>query len=106
MEVEHATDSPVASPRHKSSPMASRQPGGDLRRYRWRRRGGLSGQASHRRAKAGILVIHEWWGLNDNIRSMARQLAGEGYLALAVDLYEGEVAETREDAGRLARGQS
>ena len=33
-------------------------------------------------ATAGVLVIHEWWGLNDNIRSMARQLAGEGYLAL------------------------
>jgi carboxymethylenebutenolidase len=40
----------------------------------------------------GIIVIQEWWGLNDNIRAMARQLAAEGYVALAVDLYEGEVA--------------
>ena len=39
-----------------------------------------------------ILVIQEWWGLNDNIRAMARRLAGEGYVALAVDLYEGAVA--------------
>ena len=39
-----------------------------------------------------IVVIQEWWGLNDNIRAMARRLAGEGYLALAVDLYEGAVA--------------
>ena len=49
-------------------------------------------------------MIHEWWGLNDNIRAMTRQLAGEGYAALAVDLYFGEVAENRDDALRLARG--
>ena len=45
--------------------------------------------------RGGILVIQEWWGLNDNIRTMARRLAEEGYLALAVDLYEGEVATER-----------
>ena len=50
------------------------------------------------------MVIHEWWGLNDNVKAMARRLAGAGYLALAVDLYEGEVAEDRTDASRLARG--
>lgn len=41
----------------------------------------------------GIIVIHEWWGLNDNIRAMTERLAGEGYIALAVDLYGGQVAE-------------
>jgi carboxymethylenebutenolidase len=46
----------------------------------------------------GILVIHEWWGLNDNVRAMARQLAGEGYQALAVDIYRGQVASERDDA--------
>ncbi len=40
----------------------------------------------------GVIVIHEWWGLNDNIRKMAERIAGEGYRALAVDLYGGEVA--------------
>ena len=50
-----------------------------------------------------LIVIHEWWGLNDNIRDMARRLAGEGYAALAVDLYGGQVAETPERAGTLAR---
>jgi carboxymethylenebutenolidase len=42
--------------------------------------------------RAGLVVIHEWWGLNDNIREMSNRLAAAGYLALAVDLYEGEVA--------------
>ncbi|MEE8307453.1 MAG: dienelactone hydrolase family protein [Gammaproteobacteria bacterium] len=41
----------------------------------------------------GIIVIHEWWGLNDNIRAMAERIAGEGYIALAIDLYGGQVAE-------------
>ncbi len=49
----------------------------------------------------GVLVIQEWWGLNDNIRAMAERLAGEGYIALAVDLYGGEVAEDREKAYEL-----
>ena len=45
-----------------------------------------------------LIVIQEWWGLNDNIRAMARRFAGEGYLVLAVDLYEGKVATTPEAA--------
>lgn len=46
----------------------------------------------------GIIVIHEWWGLNDNIRKMTRALAGEGYRALAVDLYDDQVAESPDKA--------
>jgi carboxymethylenebutenolidase len=49
----------------------------------------------------GLVVIHEWWGLNDNIRAATRRLAGEGYRALAVDLYRGATAETPEDAQAL-----
>ncbi len=53
------------------------------------------------RGLPGILMIHEWWGLNENIEKMARQLAGEGYVVLAIDLYEGEVATESEQAREL-----
>ena len=43
-------------------------------------------------------MIHEWWGLNDNIRSMAENLAAYGYMVLAVDLYGGVVAGTPDEA--------
>jgi carboxymethylenebutenolidase len=52
----------------------------------------------------GIVVIHEWWGLNDNIKAMTRRLAGEGYIALAVDLYGGANAATPEQAQVLMAG--
>jgi len=52
---------------------------------------------------AAMIVIHEWWGLNDNVRAMADKLAAEGYAALAVDLYEGEVATDRDGAMTLVR---
>jgi len=48
-----------------------------------------------------LIVIHEWWGLNDNIRQAAERLAGEGYMTLAVDLYRGQNAENPKDAMRL-----
>jgi carboxymethylenebutenolidase len=48
-----------------------------------------------------IIVFHEWWGLNDNIRAMADRLAGEGYIVLAVDLFGGKTADTPETARQL-----
>jgi dipeptidyl aminopeptidase/acylaminoacyl peptidase len=45
-----------------------------------------------------VVVIHEWWGLNDHIRHWADRLASDGYAALAVDLYGGKVATTPEEA--------
>jgi carboxymethylenebutenolidase len=49
-------------------------------------------------ALPGVLVFHEWWGLNDNVRAMADQLAGQGYVVLAADLYDGRTAATAEQA--------
>ncbi|HET8728467.1 MAG TPA: dienelactone hydrolase family protein [Alphaproteobacteria bacterium] len=48
-----------------------------------------------------VLLIHEWWGLNDQIKAVAAELAKEGYVALAVDLMGGEVATTPEEAQAL-----
>ncbi len=49
----------------------------------------------------GVIMIHEWWGLNDNIKSMARGMASHGYIVLAADLYAGQVATTSEGARKL-----
>jgi carboxymethylenebutenolidase len=105
MEKEHATDEPVASPASQVDPeievVAQESVYAEVDGKR------LVGYVAHPKGetpKAGIVVIHEWWGLNDNVEAMARRLAGAGYLALAVDLYEGEVAEDRTEASRLARG--
>lgn len=51
-----------------------------------------------------IIVIHEWWGLNDNVRRMAERLAGEGYIVLALDLYGGATAENPDEARQLMMG--
>lgn len=48
-----------------------------------------------------IIMIHEWWGLNDNIKTMAKKLASHGYIVLAVDLYGGKVATTADQARQL-----
>lgn len=39
-----------------------------------------------------VLLIHEWWGLNDQIKAVAAEFANQGYVGLAVDLYDGKVA--------------
>jgi carboxymethylenebutenolidase len=53
------------------------------------------------RKAPAILLIHEWWGLNDQIKSVAAELANQGYLALACDLYEGVVTSDANKAGAL-----
>jgi dienelactone hydrolase len=53
--------------------------------------------------RPGILVVHEWWGLNDYARKRAEQLAGLGYVAFACDMYgEGKVTEHPKEAGEFA----
>lgn len=53
-------------------------------------------------ALPGVVMIHEWWGLNQNIKNMAETLASEGYVVLAADMYGGEVATESGRAGQLA----
>lgn len=51
-----------------------------------------------------IIVIHEWWGLVDWIKQQSADLADQGYVALAVDLYRGKTADNPETAHELMRG--
>jgi carboxymethylenebutenolidase len=50
-----------------------------------------------------IIVVHEWWGLNDDMRRVVTRFAGEGFAALAVDLYGGRSTARAEEAMELAR---
>jgi carboxymethylenebutenolidase len=52
----------------------------------------------------GIVVIHEWWGLNDWVKDQASKLADQGYAALAIDLYRGKVATTPNEAHEFMGG--
>jgi carboxymethylenebutenolidase len=51
-----------------------------------------------------IIVIQEWWGLNDWVREQADRFAKEGYVALAVDLYRGKSTTSADEAHELMRG--
>jgi dienelactone hydrolase len=53
--------------------------------------------------RPGVMVVHEWWGMNDYVKMRARELAKLGYVAMAIDLYgDGKRADNPEDAGQLA----
>ncbi len=53
--------------------------------------------------RPGVLVIHEWWGLNDYAKMRARELAKLGYIAMAVDMYgDGKMGPNPDEAGKLA----
>ena len=53
--------------------------------------------------RPAVLLVHEWWGLNDYAKQRAEQLAGLGYVVLACDMYgEGKVTQHPEEAGKMA----
>ena len=53
--------------------------------------------------RPAVLVVHEWWGMNDYVKRRVRELAGLGYIAMAVDFYgNGKRADNPTDAGKLA----
>lgn len=103
MAQEHQHDKPAASPAAMEQPA---QPV-DAGEVTYGEVGGkpLHGYAARPKSAKGplpgVIVIHEWWGLNDNIRAMTRRLAGEGYQALAVDLYGGTHADNPDQAMKL-----
>jgi len=101
--AEHAHDAPEPSPAVVPEPrvpvLAREVAYGEAERSNLE--GFLAMPADAAEPLPGLIVIHEWWGLNDNIKAMTRRLAGEGYVALAVDLYGGGLAVTPEEAQAL-----
>ena len=109
MAREHAHDASVASPAALGEPrqeVVTSEPVYGLVDGE-RVKGYLAEPASAGRSGSAtlpaVILVHEWWGLNDQIKSMARQLAGEGYRVLAVDMYHGRVASTPQEAQGLMR---
>jgi carboxymethylenebutenolidase len=106
MAQEHKHDKPVASQAATTPPaqevtgeevVYAEVGGKPVRGFLAKPKGGQSAQGP----LPAVIVIQEWWGLNDNIRQMAKRLAGEGYTALAVDLYGGQVASDPGQAQKL-----
>lgn len=103
MAKQHAADQPTPSP------AAQANAGAPIRsqtvQYATTNGRAANGYLAYPAAAEGglpaVLVFHEWWGLNPNIKSMADQLAAQGYVALAVDLYGGRVADKPEAARSL-----
>jgi carboxymethylenebutenolidase len=65
---------------------------------------GVSYTPSGRGPFPALIVIHEWWGLNDWVKEQASKLSDQGYVTLAVDLYRGKVATTPDMAHEIMRG--
>jgi len=55
-------------------------------------------------ATAAVLLIQEWWGINDHIRDLAGRFANEGYVCIAPDLYRGKLAKDPEEAAKMMQG--
>ena len=101
----HAHDVPVATPAATTPPVAEVTG----RTISYGTVGGVPVEGYLVRPKQsrgrlpGLIVIHEWWGLNDNVRDEAARLAAEGYVVLAVDLYAGKVATEPPAAMKLSQ---
>ena len=98
---EHASDSPAATPAATAEPaqrvnsrpvIYTSQDGEEIEGWlAWPAGAPADGLPA-------LIVIHEWWGLNDNIRAASERLAAEGYVTLAVDLYHGKTGTTPKEA--------
>ncbi|MET0753798.1 MAG: dienelactone hydrolase family protein [Pyrinomonadaceae bacterium] len=53
------------------------------------------------KSEKAVIVIQEWWGLNDHIKDIANRYAGEGFIAIAPDLYRGKLATNPKEAGEM-----
>jgi carboxymethylenebutenolidase len=97
----------VATPRKGTRP-AERPPDADTARVQiGPPDGGTEAFVAHppgTKPAPAVIVVHEWWGLNGQIRDVARRFARDGYVAIVPDLYHGKVATDAEKAHELVRG--
>ncbi|MGZ6098016.1 MAG: dienelactone hydrolase family protein [Myxococcaceae bacterium] len=101
----HGADAGSAVPAQERHPVDPRPPTPHGKPVELTLPGGKTSTAYVARPKGaphgGLLVVHEWWGLNDGVKSDADRYAAQGYLVLAVDLFGGSVATTPEQAQKL-----
>lgn len=87
-------------------PIALEHPNFDGKKISWPVQGGERGMGyminGNEESKEVVLVIHEWWGLNEHIKQESQKVFDElgSARVIAVDLYEGKVATNREEAGQ------
>ena len=66
--------------------------------------GGTEGELETPASKektGGVVLVQEYWGVNEHVRDIAKRLAGQGFRVLAPDLYHGTVTKSAEEAGKL-----
>ena len=61
----------------------------------------LAGYVCGDAGNPGVVVIQEWWGVNENVKSIAKKIAARGYRALIPDLYRGKIGVDAEEAHHL-----
>lgn len=104
----HGPEAGPTVPSQERHPVDPRPPAPHGKKVTLALPGGVSSRAYVARPKGtpqgGLLLLHEWWGLNDWVKSEADRYSAQGYLVLAVDLYGGSVATTPEQAQTLMSG--
>lgn len=91
---------PTAATPSQANVQSLHQDGRDIRSEEVEYTPGFTGHLARPKQEGnfpGVVMVHEWWGLNDGIKHMADELAAQGYIVLAVDLY-GKVATTPTEA--------
>jgi carboxymethylenebutenolidase len=61
----------------------------------------VAAPADNAAAAAAVILIHEWWGINEHIRDIAGRYAAQGFLCVAPDLYRGKIARDTQEATRM-----
>jgi carboxymethylenebutenolidase len=65
---------------------------------------GYLAEPADKEKHGGVIVIQEWWGLNEHIKDVTRRFANEGFIALAPDLYDGKIATDPQTAMKYMMG--